>query len=255
MIDHTKLLKKLLLKTAIKPILLENFLQQLKQMREILKSNLLNNIESRSLLDIVKDIKVVDGPKEYIKPLNVGLLFFNDDIERFFPYSRIEIINIPDPTGQGMEERIFKGPINEQLKSVLLYIKKNVIAEKVLKEENKEEAIRIKNYSFVALEEFISNAIYHRSYQIHEPITIRIEKEQIEITSFRGPDRSISDEDMKNFNMRARRYRNRRIGDFLKELHLVEGRNTNFPTALASIKNNNSPLPILLTDEERSFLV
>ena len=99
MIDHTKLLKKLLLKIAIKPILLENFLQQLKQMREILKSNLLNDIESRSLLDIVKDLKVVDGPKEYIKPLNVGLLFFNDDIERFFPYSRIEIINIPNPTG------------------------------------------------------------------------------------------------------------------------------------------------------------
>lgn len=43
MIDHTKLLKKLLLKIEIKPILLENFLQQLKQMREILKSNLLNN--------------------------------------------------------------------------------------------------------------------------------------------------------------------------------------------------------------------
>ncbi len=226
--------------------LIRNYLEEVK-------SNLLNNIESRSLLDIVKDLKVVDGPKEYIKPLNVGLLFFNDDIERFFPYSRIEIINIPDPTGQGMEERIFKGPINEQLKSALLYIKNNVIAEKVFKEENKEEAIRVKNYSFVALEEFISNAIYHRSYQIHEPITIRIEKEQIEITSFPGPDRSISDEDMKNFNMRARRYRNRRIGDFLKELHLVEGRNTGFPTALASIKNNNSPLPILLTDEERSF--
>lgn len=244
MIDHTKLLKKLLLKIAIKPILLENFLQQLKQMREILKSNLLNNIESRSLLDIVKDLKVIDGPKEYIKPLNVGLLFFNDDIEQFFPYSRIEIIDIPDPTGQGMEERIFKGPINEQLKSGLLYIKNNVIAEKVFKEENKEEAIRIKNYSFVALEEFILNAIYHRSYQIHEPITIRIEKEQIEIASFRGSDRSISDEDMKNFNIRARRYRNHRIGDFLKKLHLVEGRNTGFSTALASIKNNNSPLPI-----------
>lgn len=97
----------------------------------------------------------------------------------------------------------------------MLYIKNNVIAEKVFKEENKEEAIRVKNYSFVALEEFISNAIYHRTYQIHEPITIRIEKRQIEITSFPGPDRSISD--------------------------------------LASIKNNNSPLPILLTDEERSF--
>lgn len=53
--------------------------------------------------------------------------------------------------------------------------------------------------------------------------------------------------------MRTRRYRNRRIGDFLKELHLVEGRNTGIPTAIKAIKENGSPLPTLLTDEERSF--
>lgn len=50
---------------------------------------------------------------EYYKPLNVGILFFNDHPEMFFPYSQIEVVNIPDPTGQGMEERIFAGPIYE----------------------------------------------------------------------------------------------------------------------------------------------
>ena len=53
--------------------------------------------------------------------------------------------------------------------------------------------------------------------------------------------------------MRTRRYRNRRIGDFLKELHLIEGRNTGIPTAIKAIKENGSPLPQLLTDEERSY--
>lgn len=53
--------------------------------------------------------------------------------------------------------------------------------------------------------------------------------------------------------MRTRRYRNRRIGDFLKELHLVEGRNTGIPTAIKSIKGNGSPMPKLLTDKERTF--
>lgn len=53
--------------------------------------------------------------------------------------------------------------------------------------------------------------------------------------------------------MRTRRYRNRRIGDFLKELHLVEGRNTGIPTAIREIKKNGSPLPIFLTDEDRTF--
>lgn len=124
---------------------------------------------------------------------------------------------------------------------------------KVFKVSGQAEAIRIKNYSYEAIEEFLSNAIYHKSYQIHEPITVRIESEKIEITSAPGPDRSITDEDNKNFQMRTRRYRNRTIGDFLKELHLVEGRNTGIPTAIREIKKNGSPLPIFLTDEDRTF--
>ncbi len=181
------------------------------------------------------------------------MLFFNDCPEKFFPYSRVELYSIPDPTGQGMEERIFNGPIDQQLRNVLAYIKNNVIAEKIFKVNGQAEAIRVKNYSYEALEEFISNALYHKSYQIYEPITIRIEREQIEITSIPGPDISISDKDIANYNMRTRRYRNRRIGDFLKELHLVEGRNTGIPSAIKGIKDNGSPMPKLLTDAERSF--
>ena len=152
-----------------------------------------------------------------------------------------------------MEERIFTGPIDQQLRDVFNYIKNNVIAEKIFKIDGQAEAQRVKNYSYEALEEFISNAVYHKSYQIYEPITIRIEKEKIEITSIPGPDRSISDVDIANYHMRTRRYRNRRIGDFLKELHLVEGRNTGIPTAIKGIKDNGSPMPLLLTDDERTF--
>ena len=216
-------------------------------------STILRDIENRSLEDIAADLRIASGPKEYFKPLNVGLLFFHENPEKFFPYCRIEVVNIPDPTGQGMEERIFTGPIDQQLQDALLYIKNNVIAEKVFKVEGKAEAVRVKNYSYEALEEFVSNAIYHRSYQSYEPVTIRIEKDRIEITSTPGPDRSISDEDISHLRMRSRRYRNRRIGDFLKELHLVEGRNTGIPTALRAIQNNGSPLPEFITDEDRSF--
>lgn len=216
-------------------------------------STILRDIENRSLEDIAADLRIASGPKEYFKPLNVGLLFFHENPEKFFPYCRIEVVNIPDPTGQGMEERIFTGSIDQQLQDALLYIKNNVIAEKVFKVEGKAEAVRVKNYSYEALEEFVSNAIYHRSYQSYEPVTIRIEKDRIEITSTPGPDRSISDEDISHLRMRSRRYRNRRIGDFLKELHFVEGRNTGIPTALRAIQNNGSPLPEFITDEDRSF--
>ena len=234
---------------------------EMKDLKYPLIKNYLNNVGSSLLDDIdnldteqlARNLRIADGPSEYYKPLNVGILFFNDNPEMFFPYSQIEVVNIPDPTGQGMEERVFTGPIDEQLRDALKYIKNNIIAEKVFKISDEAEAIRVKNYSYEAIEEFLSNAIYHKSYQIHEPITVRIEADKIEITSTPGPDRSISDDDIRRYQMRTRRYRNRRIGDFLKELHLVEGRNTGIPTAIKAIKENGSPLPTLLTDEERSF--
>lgn len=230
----------------LKHPLIRNYLAQTDSM-------LYNNSDTASVEKLAEDLRIVSGPPEFLRPLNVGLLFFNDDPEKYFPYARIELVNIPDPTGQGMEERIFSGPIDQQLRNALSYIKNNVIAEKVFKTSDRPEAARITNYSYVAIEEFVSNAVYHKSYQSYDPITIRIEKEQIEITSIPGPDRSISDDDIKSYNLRSRRYRNRRIGDFLKDLNLVEGRNTGFPTAISAIKNNGSPMPILLTDDDRTF--
>ena len=58
-----------------------------------------------------------------------------------------------------MEERIFAGPIDEQLRDALSYIRNNVIAEKVFKVPGQAEAVRVKNYSYEAIDEFLSNAI------------------------------------------------------------------------------------------------
>ena len=46
------------------------------------------------------------------------------------------------------------------------------------------------NYPYAALEEALANAVYHRGYDIREPIEVRVEKDMIEIVSFT---RSISD--------------------------------------------------------------
>lgn len=87
------------------------------------------------------------------------------------------------------------------------------------------------------MEEALSNAVYHRAYDEREPIEVRVEKDRIEIVSFPGPDRSVTIEGLKNYRVSNRRYRNRRIGDFLKELHLTEGRNTGFKKILDSFVN------------------
>ena len=77
----------------------------------------------------------------------------------------------------------------------------------------------------------------------------------IEIVSFPGPDRSVTQEGLKRYKVSNRRYRNRRIGDILKELHLTEGRNTGFGKILSALEENGSPKPEFETDEGHNYFI
>jgi ATP-dependent DNA helicase RecG len=59
----------------------------------------------------------------------------------------------------------------------------------------------------------------------------------------------------KGQQIKVREYRNRRIGDFLKELHLTEGRCTGIPKIQRSMRDNGSPEARFETDEERSYFL
>lgn len=205
-------------------------------------------------LKIAKDMQLVSGPTENLKPLNVGILMFSELPERYFRYARIEVVDIPDPTGSNMVEKVFTGPIQRQLKDALAYIKNYILKEVIIKEADKAESTKIYNYPYAAVEELLSNAVYHRSYQVNEPITVKITPASITITSFPGFDRSISNEDISVYNISSPIYRNRRIGDFLKELHLIEGRNTGYPTVLKALRENGSSFPKFNMDDNRTFL-
>ena len=205
-------------------------------------------------LKIAKDMQLVSGPVENLKPLNVGILMFSERPERYFRYARIEVVDIPDPTGTNMVEKVFTGPIQRQLKDALSYIKNYILKEAIIKEAHKAESVKIHNYPYAAVEELLSNAVYHRSYQVNEPITVKITPTAITITSFPGFDRSITMENISAYNITSPIYRNRRIGDFLKELHLIEGRNTGYPTVLRALRENGSSLPKFDMDDNRMYL-
>ena len=86
------------------------------------------------------------------------------------------------------------------------------------------------NYPYQALEESVVNAMYHRDYQEQQEVEITVEPEGIRILSLSGPDRSISNEALWECkSLHSRRYKNNRLGDFLKELDLTEGRCTGIP--------------------------
>ena len=205
-------------------------------------------------LEIAQSMQLVTGPDEAIRPRNIALLMFNENPEKFFRGARIEVVDIPNPTGEEMVEKIFTGPIQRQLKDALLYIKNYVLKEKIYKFNDKAEALRVFNYPYRAIEELLTNAVYHKAYTVNEPITIRITPNELEITSFPGMDRSITDQNIKDFKIRGRIYRNRRIGDFFEELKLTEGRTTGIPNALVALKENRSPTPIFEMDSDRRYL-
>lgn len=220
------------------------------------KSDLYETSVTMDFVQLCRQMNIVDGPGEAVRPKNVGLMFFNEHPDRFFPQTQIDIVYFPEgPGANNFTEKIFKGPLNRMLAEALSYIKSIVIQEKVIKHSNRPESSRCFNYPFEAIEETLCNAVYHRSYETREPVEVRILPDSIIITSFPGPDRSITIEEMKRFRFIARRYRNRRIGEFLKELDLTEGRGTGIPKILRRIKANNSPLPRFLTDEDRTYFV
>ena len=193
---------------------------------------------------------------EYVKPKNVALMFFNPQPDTFFPYAQIDVVQFPEgDAGDKIIEQTFTGPLHEQLRAALRYIRNVVITEQVVKVPGKAEADRFFNYPYEAIEEALSNAVYHKGYDEREPIEVRVEKGMIEIISHPGPDRSVTLEGLRTFKVRSRRYRNRRIGEFLKELHLTEGRNTGFKKILDALKKNGSPLPEFETDEAHDYFI
>ena len=220
------------------------------------KSSLYEKAQSGDFLEVCRDMNIISGLPEYVKPKNIGLMFFNMEPDRFFPYTQIDIVQFPEGLGgDNIIENTFKGPIHQQLRDALQFIKNTIITEKVVKHSDRAEADRYFNYPFAAIEEALSNAVYHRAYDVREPIEVRIEHDRIEIVSFPGPDRSVTQEGLKNYRVSNRRYRNRRIGDFLKELHLTEGRNTGFKKILDALEANGSPKPEFETDDERSYFI
>ena len=217
-------------------------------------SDLADGVGKMPLIDLGRQMNIVDGPSEAPFPLNVGLLFFNATPHRFFPVTQIDVVWFPEGAqADTFTEKIFKGPLHYMIRETLDYIRRNYITEIVVKHPGHAEATRAESIPFDAIEEAVVNAVYHRSYQVREPIEIRIYPEEMVILSYPGPDRSVELDQLKLGRAMARQYRNRRIGEFLKELKLTEGRSTGIPKILRVMRNNGSPAPQFKTDSDYSF--
>lgn len=221
---------------------------------KLANSSLLLDFNDRPLVDILSDLKVVGGPKEDYRPKNIALLMFTSRPADFIPYSYIELTIINDDSGESLIEKTFDSSLFKQYSDCMDYIKTKVIDKKTIKMEGEYKSKTVYNYSFDVLEEVVANAILHKSYQMNEPVSVRIEPDRIEVTSVPGFDRTISDTSIKELKPRSKRYQHRRIAEFLKELNIVEAKNTGYPRIVRKSLENGSPLPVIDTNKERDYV-
>ncbi len=125
-------------------------------------SSLYEDSKHMEFIDLCRNMNIVNSLPEYIKPKNVGLMFFSMEPERFFPYAQIDVVQFPDGLGgDRIIEKTFKGPLHQQLREALQYIQNSVIQEQIIKFPDRAEAHRFFNYPYAAVEESLCNAAYH----------------------------------------------------------------------------------------------
>ncbi len=220
------------------------------------ESELASHVDSLDPEELGRQMNIVDGPTEEPLPINVGLLFFNAEPWRFFPVAQIDVVWFPQGTGgDNFTEKIFRGPIHHMAREALDYIRRNYLNETVIKHRDRAEATRVENFPYDAVEESVINAIYHRSYEEREPVEVRIGVDEMIILSYPGPDRSVQLDQLRAGRANPRRYRNRRIGEFLKELELTEGRCTGITKIINAMTKNGSPPPEFEFDSHHSYFM
>ncbi len=206
--------------------------------------------------EMLRKLRLVVPVNNHEVPRNVALMFFSEDPEPFFPGVRphIDVVQFGDDAGGDLiDEKEFRGPLPEQIRSCLIYLN-GLGGSQLRKISGQAEVERTVAYPYEAIEEAIVNAVYHRSYEAPpEPIKIYLYPDRMEITSYPGPVPGVLMDHLREGAVPAVPARNRRIGEFLKDLRLAEGRGTGIPKIQRKMSDNGSPRPQFDFDPERTY--
>lgn len=233
---------------VLSPTLVRSFLSDIK-------SDLVTPGVNVSDSDLYRFLRISVPVNGYEAPKNAALLFFVNDPEQFFPGARIEVVQFGDDAGGNLiEEKVFRGPVHVQVRQTLDYLN-SFSTTMVRKVPDQAEAYRTVAFPYEAMEEAVVNAVYHRSYEgVIEPTKVYLYPDRMEIISYPGPVPGI---EMRHLQPGAFvppvPNRNRRIGEFLKELRLAEGRGTGIPKIRRKMSENGSPDPVFDFDAARSY--
>lgn len=226
------------------------------KVREFLRdtrSGLLDEPDERT---IYQRMRLTAPVNDHEVPRNVGLLFFSREPVEWFRGAGIEVVQFASGrAGEVQEERTFGGGLVDQLRDCLQYLE-NFSASHLQKQRDRSQVRGWVSYPLPALREILVNAVYHRGYDVDqpEPTKIYLHPDRIEVTSYPGPVPGIEARHLApGAEVPAAPARNRRIGEFLKELKLAEGRLSGVPRVFREMESNGSPAPRFDFDEQRTW--
>jgi len=206
--------------------------------------------------EVYRRLRITTKVNDHEAPRNVGLLFFSRDPVRWFRGARIEVVQFTaDSAGDVQEERVFGGGLVDQLQDCLTYLE-NLSTYHLRKQQDRTRVQGWVSYPMPALRETLVNALYHRGYDVDqpEPTKVYLYPGRVEVISYPGPVAGIEPHHLlPGAKVRAVPARNRRIGEFLKELGVAEGRLSGLPKVFRAMEANGSPTPEFEFDEQRTL--
>ncbi len=217
------------------------------------RSGLIAEPDARNLY---RRLRITSRVNDHEAPRNVGLLFFSGEPTEWFRGARIEVVQFAaDRAGEVQEERVFGGGLADQVRDCLHHLE-NLSASHLRKQRDRSRVRGFVGYPLPALRETLVNAMYHRGYDLDqpEPTKVCLYPGRIEVVSYPGPVPGIERHHLAaNAEVPAAPARNRRIGEFLKELGLAEGRLSGLPRVFRAMEENGSPAPRFDFDEQRTY--
>ena len=223
-----------------------------EHLRDI-RSGLLDQPDER---DVYRRMRLLVRVNDHEVPRNAGLLFFSTAPTQWFRGAKIEVVQFAaDRAGDVQEERTFEGGLVDQLRDCLNYLE-NLSTFHLQKQRDRSQVRGWVSYPLPALRETLVNAVYHRGYDVDqpEPTKVYLHPGRIEVISYPGPVPGIETHHLvPDAAVPPAPARNRRIGEFLKELGLAEGRLSGLPKVFQAMEANGSPVPRFDFDERRTW--
>ena len=205
---------------------------------------------------IYRRMRLTAPVNDHEAPRNVGLLFFSDAPEQWFPGARIEVVQFAaDRAGEVQDKLVFRGSLTAQLRDCLRYLE-GISQTHIEKARDRSRVRGWVSYPVPALREALVNAVHHRGYrpEIMEPTKVLLYPDRMEIISYPGPVAGIEPRHLApDGSIPPPPARNRRVGELLTQLGLAEALWTGLPRIYRAMAENGSPTPRFDFDADRTW--